>query len=168
MQAAREKDRSEQAEATPVLERIALTMSKWRVVFSRRFIGRTALEKAAPGLKLPSLDIIEAVLRLSDQGEATVGAVAEMMNIDPSRSSRLVSELVDRGLLRRAVSQEDGRRSVLELGPGADMLFTEKRRVQRALIAEITRDWAPEDVARFSELYERFVDRLEHVSRTDA
>lgn len=149
------------------IERIALAMSQYRLVFSRRFIGRTALEKAAPGLKLASLDIIEAVHRLSAEGEATVGAVAEMINIDPSRSSRMVAELVELGMLRRAVSQADGRRAVVEIGPRMDAFFAEKRRVQRELIDEITRDWSEADIERFSEMFEHFVEGLEKVTRAD-
>lgn len=153
------------AQANGSIERIALAMSQWRLLFSRRFIGRTALEKAAPGMSLASLDVIEAVHRLSANGEATVGAIAEVMNIDPSRSSRMVAELVESGMLRRAVSQADGRRAVVELGDKTDAFFAEKRKVQRELIGRITHDWPAEDVERFSELYERFVQRLEIETR---
>ena len=45
--------------------------------------------------------------------EVTVGLLAEEMNLDPSRASRIAADLVERGLVARAVSQEDGRRSVL-------------------------------------------------------
>lgn len=149
------------------IERIALAMSRWRLLFSRRYIGRTALEKAAPGLKPVSLDIIEAVRRLSENGEATVGAVAEIMNIDQSRSSRMIADLVESGMLKRAISQADGRRAVVELGDRAEQFFVEKRRVQRALIGEITREWPAEDVDKFSELYDRFVNGLEIATRTE-
>lgn len=149
----------------PAIEQIANAMSQWRLVFSRRYIGRNALEAVAPGLKHAHLDILEAVHRLSTEGEATVGAIAEILNIDPSRSSRMVSELVDNGLLRRAVSQSDGRRAVVELGDKASGFFQAKRAIQRDLLGQITTGWPRDDVERFSDLLGRFVEGLEASTR---
>lgn len=145
----------------PTIERIADAMSQWRLVFSRRFIGRSALQAVAPGLKLANLDVLEAVARLSASGEATVGSIAEILNIDPSRSSRMVAELVETGLLRRAVSQSDARRAVVELGAQAEVFFHAKRRLQHDLLRKITAEWSEPDKAAFSELLGRFVEGLE-------
>lgn len=156
---------SPKVQPDPAIEQIADAMSQWRLVFTRRYIGRNALEAVAPSLKHAHLDILEAVHRLSTEGEATVGAIAEILNIDPSRSSRMVSELVDTGLLRRAVSQTDGRRAVVELGDKASVFFQTKRAIQRDLLGQITTDWPREDVERFSELLSRFVMGLETSTR---
>src|SRR5690606_40601178 len=44
--------------------------------------------------------------------ETMVATVAERLGIDPSRASRLVSEMVEAGYARRAVSQADARRKI--------------------------------------------------------
>lgn len=152
----------------PAIERIADAMSQWRLVFTRRYIGRNALEAVAPGLKPANLDVLEAVHRLSTGGEATVGAIAEIMNIDPSRSSRMVAELVESGLLRRAISQSDGRRAVVELGDKTEGFFQAKRAIQHELLGRITAEWAPQEIACFSDLLSRFVEGLEAGTRVGA
>ncbi len=86
-----------------------------RLMIGRRIIGRMAMKRAAPTLELSHLDVIEAVRRISESSEVTVGAVADMMHVDPSRSSRLISELVQGEFLVRSVSQADARRAVVEL-----------------------------------------------------
>ncbi|AGT11468.1 MarR family winged helix-turn-helix transcriptional regulator [Paracoccus aminophilus] len=153
--------------ASASIERIADAMSQWRLVFSRRYIGRGALESVAPGLKHAHLDVLEAVHRLSGRGEATVGSIAEIINIDPSRSSRMVSELVESGLLKRAVSQSDGRRAVVELGEKTEGFFQAKRAIQRDLLGKITRGWTPAEVETFAGLLARFVEGLEAGTRAE-
>ncbi|ATG49941.1 hypothetical protein CEW89_19845 [Celeribacter ethanolicus] len=57
---------------------------------------------------------------LGDVAEApTIGMVAEVMAVDPSRASRIVSELVSRGYVTRQAVQEDARKSVLVITPKA-------------------------------------------------
>ena len=73
-------------------------------------------------LDLAQLDVLMAVRAPEaefgtpcDQTETMVSTVASRLGIDPSRASRVTSDLIRQGLVRRAVSQQDARRSVLEL-----------------------------------------------------
>lgn len=59
----------------------------------RRLIGRLAIQSAAPGLELSHLDVLDAVRRAQPAGEVTVGLIAEMLRIDPSRASRVVADM---------------------------------------------------------------------------
>ena len=145
---------------------IIQAMSRMRLMIGRRIVGRMALTKASVELELSHLDVIEAVKSIGKQGEVTVGAVAEKMRIDPSRGSRLVSELVQRGMLRRGVSQEDARRTVGEPTEKAKAYFKEIENVKRGLVETIVADWSTEDVERFGELYMRFVTGFEDIART--
>ncbi|HWU60931.1 MAG TPA: MarR family transcriptional regulator [Ensifer sp.] len=140
---------------------IAQVMSRMRLMIGRRIIGRMAIKRAAPTLELSHLDVIEAVRRLSEHGEVTVGAVADMMHVDPSRSSRLISELVQGEFLVRCVSQADARRAVVELTDKARAYFREAQSIKRALIESIVADWTPEEIADFGRLYLKFVDEFE-------
>ncbi len=145
---------------------IGQAMSRMRLMIGRRIIGRMAMKRAAPTLELSHLDVIEAVRRISETGEVTVGAVADMMHVDPSRSSRLISELVQGEFLVRSVSQADARRAVVELTEKARAYFREAQSVKRDIIESIVADWSPEDIAHFGRLYLKFVDEFEQRAKS--
>ncbi|MBP2547623.1 DNA-binding MarR family transcriptional regulator [Neorhizobium galegae] len=148
----------EPLELSEDIARIGHSMSMMRVMMGRRVIGRMAIARAAPGIDLSQLDILDAVNRItSDGGEPTVGAIAEAMRIDPSRGSRLVAELVTRGLLKRDASQEDGRRSLILLTPSGAAVLAEIRAVKHSIIESATADWSAEERTIFGELFERFI-----------
>lgn len=144
---------------------ISSSLGRMRMMIGRRIIGRIALQQTEPGLELTHLDVIDAVRRRAPDGEVTVGAIAEFIRVDPSRSSRLVADLVQRGLLRRTVSQEDARRSVVELTARADEHFRVADSVKQRFIRDITADWSADDLDRFSVLLDRFVTGFEERAR---
>lgn len=144
---------------------ISRTMARLRVLIGRRLISRMALENVTPGLELSHVDVLDVVRRID--GEATVGAIADMLRIDPSRGSRLVAEMVSSGVLRRTASQEDGRRSVIELTELGERLLGEMRTIKDGVIREVLADWTPAEIDAFAVLYERFVRTFDAVlSRT--
>jgi DNA-binding MarR family transcriptional regulator len=145
---------------------IGRSMGLMRLMIGRRIIGRIIISKSAPGLEISHLDVIEAVRRIKQDGEVTVGAIAETMRIDPSRGSRLVADLVQRGMLRRDVSQADARRSVVELTDMARDHFRQAEIVKRSFISSLLVDWDIEDVHQFAKLYERFVTEFEAKARS--
>lgn len=151
---------------TADIDRIGQSMSRMRLMVGRRLVGRLAIQKVAPELDISHLDVLDVVRRASlTETETTVGTVAEMMRVDPSRASRVVAELVERGVLRRDVSQADARRSIVMLTPRGAELLTEVRAVKLTAIADIVADWPEEDAERFAELFERFMDGFEAVYR---
>ncbi|AKH99482.1 transcriptional regulator [Hoeflea sp. IMCC20628] len=144
---------------------ISEAMARMRLMIGRRIIGRMALSARAPELDLSHLDVVSAFRRASQEGEVTVGAVAEVMRVDHSRASRLVSDLVDRGLLVRSASQADARRTVVELTDQGHSLANAAHEVKRKLIATIVADWPAQDVEQFSTLFLRFVEGFENAAR---
>lgn len=152
-------------EKTTEIVEIASTLSRMRLLIKRRIIGRMAMKKMATELDFSHFDVIEAVKRIGAEGEVTVGAIAEAMRIDPSRSSRLVAELVQLGMLERAVSQADARRSVVVLTEMAVAHFREAGAVKLRLIADIVSGWSEEEVSAFSGLFLRFVDEFETLGK---
>lgn len=143
------------------LARVSETIARMRLLIGRRVIGRTAIANIAPGLDISHLDLLDAMRRID--GEVTVGAIAEMMRIDPSRGSRLVADLVARGILRRDASQEDGRRSLVVRTEFGDSLLAEIRAVKRSLLAKVLEDWPEDELHAFSLLFEKFVSSFESV-----
>ncbi len=156
----------EKSAAAADIARISQAMSRMRLMIGRRIIGRMAMKRAAPTLELSHLDVIEAVRRISESSEVTVGAVADMMHVDPSRSSRLISELVQGEFLVRSVSQADARRAVVELTDKARAYFREAQSVKRDLIESIVADWSVEDIAHFGRLYLKFVEEFEQMAKS--
>jgi len=140
---------------------ISETLGRMRLLIGRRIIGRTAIAHTAPGLEISHLDVLDVMRRI--EGEVTVGAIAEAMRIDPSRGSRLVADLVARGILRRDASQADGRRSLIVRTEAGDKLLAEIRDVKRSLLARVLENWPEDELSAFSELFEKFVSRFETV-----
>jgi DNA-binding MarR family transcriptional regulator len=144
------------------LARIGQSMTRMRVMMGRRVISRMAIARAAPGIDLSQLDILDVVNRItSEGGEATVGAIADAMRLDPSRGSRLVAELVGRGILKRDASQEDGRRSLIQATEAGEALLLDIRAVKQTIIRTVTADWTAEERALFGALFERFITGFE-------
>ena len=150
---------------SPEIVTIAQALSSMRLLIKRRIIGRLAMKNMAAELDFSHFDVIEAVKRIGVEDEVTVGAIAEAMRIDPSRSSRLVAELVQLGMLERAVSQADARRSVVVLTDKARAHFREADAVKHRLIADIVSGWSEEEVFAFSKLFLRFVDEFENLGK---
>ncbi|WP_406206129.1 MarR family winged helix-turn-helix transcriptional regulator [Kitasatospora sp. NBC_01560] len=105
------------------------------------------------------LNIVLEHTRDSDK-EITVGAVADLLAVDPSVASRMVTDNIKAGYLIRAASQQDGRRTVLLLSPEGVDLMARFRRHQRAAFEYITTDWAERDRLEFARLMLKYVGSL--------
>ncbi|MGW3046405.1 MarR family winged helix-turn-helix transcriptional regulator [Kitasatospora sp. NPDC001159] len=112
------------------------------------------------------LNIVQEHTRDS-AAEITVGAVAELLGVDPSVASRMVSDNIKAGYLVRAASQQDGRRTVLQLSPEGTELMSRLRRHQREAFDYITADWADKDRLEFARLMLKYVDSLARLRDRD-
>ncbi|GGM93051.1 MarR family transcriptional regulator [Lentzea pudingi] len=89
-------------------------------------------------------------------GEVTVGAIAAEMGVSQPVVSRTIAACIADGLLRRAASQTDGRRTVLELTPAGE---SERRRFaseQRVTFEDITAAWDPAERTQFAQFLIRY------------
>jgi DNA-binding MarR family transcriptional regulator len=141
--------------------RIAAIMGRLRLLIGRRYIGNLAISRAGGGLELSHLDMLSLVRRLGKNQEVTVGSLAAHMRLDHSRVSRVVADLVKRGVLRREVSQEDARRTIVALTPDGIGWLDRMNEVKHDVIGQILSDWSQQDLQVFSDLYERFVEKFE-------
>ncbi|MGR3364162.1 MAG: MarR family winged helix-turn-helix transcriptional regulator [Maritimibacter harenae] len=89
--------------------------------------------------------------------EPTVGLVAEEMAIDPSRASRIASELIARGYVERAAAQDDGRKSVLLITEKGTAAFETVRDLRWTHMVEMFADWSEDDIRAFADLFGRYV-----------
>ncbi|MEU4176880.1 MarR family winged helix-turn-helix transcriptional regulator [Streptomyces sp. NPDC026589] len=89
-------------------------------------------------------------------GETTVGGLATEMGVAQPVASRTVAACIADGLLRRAASQSDGRRTVLELTEHGEAERNRFAVEQREAFLEITVAWSPEERTQFARLLTRY------------
>ncbi|MFF0249064.1 MarR family winged helix-turn-helix transcriptional regulator [Streptosporangium sandarakinum] len=89
-------------------------------------------------------------------GETTVGGLAAEMGVTQPVASRTVAACIEEGLLRRAASQFDGRRTVLELTERGKAERNRFAAEQRKAFQEITAAWSPEEQIQFARLLVRY------------
>jgi DNA-binding MarR family transcriptional regulator len=157
--------------AEPTIEaiiRIDALMQHWRRRAMKRELGHRALQDLKIDIDLAQLDVLVAIEAPVDEfgeqagGETMVGSVAERLAIDPSRASRIVSEMVDGGYARRAVSQADARRSIIELTPRGQAIVEAVRAYKFLIMGHFLADWSAEDLAQFVPMLQRFGRWADH------
>lgn len=117
-------------------------------------------------LELTQFSALTAILRVENgvgrdrPQPPTIGLMAEEMAIDPSRASRIASELIQRGYLRRESVQEDGRKSVLVLTDKAVSAFAAFRERKWDRMIEVFGAWPEADLITFSTLFSRYSDGM--------
>lgn len=145
----------------PALE-LDTIMQHWRRRVVKRELGQRALADLGLDIDLPLLDVLLVVWAPASEfaeepeGEVMVSTVATRLGIDPSRASRLTSELIRLGLVRRAVSQEDARRAKLELTAEGARIVQAVRRYKFLILGNFLAGWTEAELATFIPLLERF------------
>lgn len=136
---------------------IDAVMAHIRRSMAKREMGRLALRDLDLPIDISDLDILSALESCSAHaGEATVGFVAERLNVDPSRASRIVADAVDKGIVRRVASQSDSRRIVLELTETGLSHALAIRKYKWKVFADALGQWSEEDLVTFARLFSRF------------
>ena len=126
----------------------------------------TLMRELGAGVEATQFHALTAITRIEHgigrdaAAEATVGLLAEEMNVDPSRASRIAADLVDRGYLARAASQVDGRRSILTLTDSAKALFQAFRDLKWQKTISVFREWPEADILDFARLFARYTDDM--------
>ncbi|MGR6429626.1 MarR family winged helix-turn-helix transcriptional regulator [Rhizobium sp. PAMB 3182] len=140
------------------------TLSVIRRSMIRRQVARKAIEHLSLDIDVPQLEVVHTVgsaACMPDSGEVTVGTIAERLAIDPSRASRLVAEVVERGLLRRVASQGDARRICLELTETGQAYLDAIFDYKAIMFSQAVRDWDDEDLVTFARLFKKYSSWIE-------
>jgi|SRR5450631_3507320 DNA-binding MarR family transcriptional regulator len=106
------------------------------------------------------LDAVRVSQAQDGREETTVGEIARLLGVDPSRASRLVASAVADGLLERRAARNDGRKSVLKISASGARLQARGSEVTRARIALALEDWTEHDRLQLAELLRRFVQHM--------
>ena len=128
-------------------------------------VPQSLMEELGAGLEATQFHALSSILRIKGgygraPQEATVGLLAEEMAIDPSRASRIAADLVERGLLTRAVSQEDGRRSVLVPTEAAWALMDGFLRAKWQRTMKLFATWPEAEILSFARLFGRYTEGM--------
>lgn len=153
----RENGLSEDAADAAVL--IDDTLAILRRSMVRRQVVRKAIDHLSLDIDVAQLEVIYAVGAAAcrpGSGEVTVGTIAEQLAIDPSRASRLVAEVVDRGLVRRVASQGDARRICLELMETGQAYLDAIFDYKAIMFSQAVSDWEDEDLVTFARLFKKY------------
>jgi DNA-binding MarR family transcriptional regulator len=105
---------------------------------------------------LTAINRIQCGVGRAQAAEVTVGLLAEEMSLDPSRASRIASALIAGGWLKRAVAQDDARKTVLVLTDKARKVFARFRDLKWQKLLEVFSDWSEADIEAFSRLFTRY------------
>ncbi len=125
------------------------------------------LRRIEADLEMVQFQALASVARRCTPGKggdvtwATVGDLAEEMQITPSRASRLAAELVSRGYLRRGAAQDDGRKSYLEPTAKAGRFLARFRKEKWDFMLSIYDSWPEDDIRTFARLYERYTSAVQ-------
>ncbi|NUS44229.1 MAG: MarR family transcriptional regulator [Mycobacteriaceae bacterium] len=95
--------------------------------------------------------------RLVALGPLSSGALAKETGADPSRVSRQVASLVERGLVRREADPHDGRISLLGVTDAGRALAAHAREQRNTRLAHVMADWTDAERDLFGDLLDRFV-----------
>lgn len=129
-------------------------------------IPNSLMAELGTGLDVTVFHTLSAIMRIqrgygrAAPQEVTVGLLAEEMNLDPSRASRISADLVERGFVLRAVSQEDGRRSVLITTAAAHDLMQAFLKAKWARTMKLFATWTEADIVSFADLFGRYSDGM--------
>lgn len=108
---------------------------------------------------------IQSGLGRRSAAQATIGLLAEELNIDPSRASRVTTDLVTKGYLRREAAQDDGRKSVMVFTPSAHSVFAKFKDIKWSKYIDVFSQWEHDDILTFSRLFNRYCTDWQETNR---
>lgn len=96
------------------------------------------------------------VARLIEGGPQRLSDLAEAVHLDLSTVSRQVTQLVDRGYVRRRTDPADRRATQLMATPEGERLLAEVHRKRREWVGAMLAAWSPEEQVEFAAYLRRF------------
>jgi DNA-binding MarR family transcriptional regulator len=165
---------------SPAASDALLALESEHFLYVRRImkgdVPQSLMDELESGLEATQFHALSAVMRIKGgigrpaATEPTVGLLAEELCLDPSRASRIAADLVERGLITRGASQQDGRRSILVPTEQAHDLMSAFLAAKWARTVRLFADWPEEDILTFSRLFARYSEgmREQYPSRNDS
>lgn len=128
--------------------------------WSRRWAAGAAQSATGDSGQLGHILVLEAIEASAKDGTAAIVDVALQLGLDRSNASRMLSEAVAAGLVRKSASPQDARRTTLQLTPAGQTLLAQARTWQEEAFAKLVADWAPADARRLAGYLVRLASQL--------
>ena len=144
-------------------------LQAWRRRVQKRELGHMALTELDLPIDVPKLDVMIAIWAPSNEFGATgkeetmVATIAARLGIDPSRASRLVTELIAEGYAARAVSQQDARRTIVTLTEKGTAVVNAVRTIKYLVLGSFLSDWTEEEMTTLTPLLARLTHWVDEV-----
>ncbi|MFF4902757.1 MarR family winged helix-turn-helix transcriptional regulator [Streptomyces sp. NPDC001068] len=108
-----------------------------------------------------------ALALLGRDGDLRLGGLAELLGVDMSVTSRLVTHLADRGWIDRSPDPADRRSRILRLTPEGRARLAELSDRTAQELARRLSDWNDEDIRRLTSLLSRLRAGFDGPQRTE-
>lgn len=141
-------------------------MIEQSLIALRRSQRRRTLARLSGAPPDPAVEVIDVIEAADLAGKpATVSTVADALDIDQPRASKLVAAAVQAGLVERRADQADGRRSFLARTPAGVAVTEQVHGFRRRLISSALSSWDQGDVSDLARLLDRFITDFASVTR---
>ncbi len=144
-----------------LLDQLDQALVEVRRVLQRPGYRRAVLGELSGTVELATVRVLRAVQRAEQP--PTIGALAEVLVVDPSTASRLVDRAVEAGILERRACDQDRRRARLHVTPAGHRLLGAVTERRRAVLAEATQGWDAAELTALLEGLERLLDGFDRV-----
>ncbi len=121
--------------------------------------GRLA-SRAPAGMDYAAVGLL---VNLARCGPRRQGELAEVAVLDPSTTSRYVTQLVRAGLVERQADPDDGRAVQLMASTGGERLAADLTTYREELIRDLLDGWSEPDLTSLLTLIRRLNDRLDEL-----
>ncbi|WP_240789435.1 MarR family winged helix-turn-helix transcriptional regulator [Pseudooceanicola onchidii] len=144
-------------------------LQAWRRRVQKRELGHMALTELGLPIDVPKLDVMIAIWAPSNEfgstgkEETMVATIAARLGIDPSRASRLVTELIAEGYAARAVSQQDARRTIVTLTEKGTAVVNAVRTIKYLVLGSFLSDWTEDEMNTLTPLLQRLTHWVDEV-----
>jgi DNA-binding MarR family transcriptional regulator len=148
--------------AVAAVMEIDALLQNWRRRIIKRDVGHRAIADLGLDIDLAQLDVLSAIgaprHEFGETGgeETMVATVAERLAIDPSRASRIVSEMVTAGYAVRVASQADARRTIIALTRAGQAIVEAVRIYRFLLMGDHLNGWDEKELEAFIPLLHRY------------
>jgi DNA-binding MarR family transcriptional regulator len=126
--------------------------------------AKTKMIPYGPGIEWSTFGVL---IPLMESGPLRSSALAEAVHLDPSRVSRMVSHMIELGLVARHADPADGRAAILQITAEGERLFHQIQRQRDEFLASVVSDWSEHDRRSLALLLRRLADGLGEAMQKD-
>jgi DNA-binding MarR family transcriptional regulator/catechol 2,3-dioxygenase-like lactoylglutathione lyase family enzyme len=151
-------DRADIARGGPALFRLVRFWSRrWAADAARQSTARDGTGQDGTGdvARVGHVLVLEAIDAALASGSAAIGDVAVELGLDRSNASRMLAGAVATGLVTKAVSPDDARRTELAMTSAGRSLLAAARTWQEEAFARLVAGWPAQDARQFAGYLQR-------------